>query len=167
MVVSNRSLLKGAAMIVHIDKTFRAGLMTRLLCAAALAVASVCAVGAEPPASAPHGRRKLPALGRHEKMRFFFTQWWHFRKGGVSDEELMASLAKVGATVFVDGAYRPKRAELAHANGIRYFGGFGTAKLRGPAEKLKSRLAVNLEGKTCPQRFAEWGYSLDSSAHKM
>ena len=128
-------------MITRIDKTFRTSFVIGLSCAAALAVSSACVLCAEPPVGASRGRGKLPALGRHEKIRFFFTQWWHFRNGGVSDEELMAGLAKVGASVFADLGYNEKRAELAHANGIRYFGGFATARLRGPAEKLKSRLA--------------------------
>ena len=100
--------------------------------------------------------KQLAPLGRREKIRFFWTQWRHFNAGGVSDEQLMASLAKVGANVFADGGFRPKRARLAHAHGIHYFCGFVTAKLREPAREIKSRLAVDKGGKTCPQRFADY-----------
>ena len=97
--------------------------------------------------------RSLPPIGQREKIRFFWSQWWHFK---TSNEELMSNLERVGATVFADWSPNPERAKLAHASGIRYFSAFATSKLRGPAENMKMRLAVDMGGKTCPERFADY-----------
>ena len=98
----------------------------------------------------------LPSLGKREKIRFFFTQWQHFGDGEVSDEELMESLRKVGATVFADWGANPNQAKLAHANGIRYFCSFATARMRGAAQRNKTRLAIDKTGKTCLERFENY-----------
>ena len=65
----------------------------------------------------------------------------------------MSNLQEVGATVFADWGCREQRARAARENGIHYFCGVATAKLRGPAQQHKTRLAVDKTGKTCPQRF--------------
>lgn len=98
----------------------------------------------------------LPQVGKGEKIRFFFSQWHHFAQGGVSDEELMSSLGKVGATVFVDWGCNPQRGELAHKYGIKYYCGFSTVRFRDPAKEHNLRLAVSLYGKTCPEAFEQY-----------
>ena len=94
-----------------------------------------------------------PPIGRREKIRFFRSQWWHFSNAKVSDEDLFDGLSRVGATVFLDHGYSAERAKQVRARGIAYFFGTGTAQLRGHAEALKTRLAIDKTGRTCQQRF--------------
>ena len=103
--------------------------------------------------SAPTDSPIPPPIGEREKIRFFFSQWHHFKIG---DDALMSNLQKVGATIFADWGCSDGRARAAHEHGIRYFCGFATAKLRGPAREHKTRLAVDKTGRTCPQRFDEY-----------
>ena len=95
----------------------------------------------------------LPPIGQKEKIRFFWSQWWHFK---MPIEQTMANLQRVGATVFADWQPAPERAKQAHDHGIRYFTAFATAQIRDEAETMKARLAVDLTGKTCLERFADY-----------
>ena len=93
------------------------------------------------------------ALGPREKIRFQWMQWQHFKKAGISDEQLMERLENVGTTIFADHKFRKERALLAKAHGIRYYQGEATADMQATAKRLKARLAVNRNGLTCPEEF--------------
>ena len=95
-------------------------------------------------------------LGGDEKIRFQWMQWWHFKKAGVSDEQLIKSLANVGTTLFADWDANPERGRLAKAHGMRYYFSIATSSMRGPAERLGARLAVDREGLICPEQFERY-----------
>ena len=99
---------------------------------------------------------QLPPAGQREKIRFFFCQWNHFGASKIDDEELMKNMGAVNATVFADWGCSEERARHAHNNGVLYYCGFATAALRGPAQKFKTRLAVDMSGMTCLERHAQW-----------
>ena len=110
--------------------------------------------GAEPPADS--------LWWEQEKIRFFWGHAHLFDEAGVSNDQLMASLAKVGATVFVShtsAAPHPdpigkqlRDAKTARQHGVRCFGSVFVHTLPAIAKKLNAPLAVNAEGKTDPNR---------------
>lgn len=95
----------------------------------------------------------LPVVGRHEKIRYGFAQWNHFRDGGVSDEQLIASLGNVGLNVLVanPGDEGRRWSAIAHEHGIRFYAGLYISSLY-DNRKDEWRLAVDREGLTCPDR---------------
>ena len=91
------------------------------LCAIPCLLFASCVASRQAPRPAAEGDgATLRPLGRHEKIRFFFSQWHHF-KGVLTHEQLMSSLAKVGASAFADWGCNEDRARAAHAHGIHYF----------------------------------------------
>jgi hypothetical protein len=139
-----------------------------LLCAISRPLLSPCPAIAQ---ADEHPQAHEQPWWDQEKIRFFWGPWMYFyeyasanRMGDVnpvSDEQLMRSLAAIGATVFADKsdwsldryygdtvATRKNRARLAREWGIRYFAHLHSAYFPYKAEELGARLAVNKDGKT-------------------
>ena len=72
-----------------------------------------------------HAEDPLPIVGKHEKIRYGFSQWNHFGDGGVGEEEFISSLKNVGLTVLAGnpGDEGRRWSEIAHRHGIRYYAG--------------------------------------------
>jgi len=92
-----------------------------------------------------------------EKIRFFWGQSHHFHEAGVSDDKLMASLSKVGATVYVLQISSTatvndqlQRAEVAKKHGLHPFGMLYVSNLPAIAKTLDGPLAVDAEGNSNP-----------------
>ena len=101
------------------------------------------------------GDDPLPVLGRHEKIRFAWGQYGHFKQAGVSNEELVQSLKSVGTNLLVghtdqDGVALGK---LAHQYGIRYYAGVYMANSYWQGQEWEVRLAVDQQGLTCPDHW--------------
>ncbi len=91
----------------------------------------------------------LPPLGHNEKIRLGWTQWQWFQ----DYERLIDNLQIVGTNVFADWSPSPDRGRYAKRHGMRYYAVIASAKMRGPAESQKARLAVDRFGLTCPEQF--------------
>jgi len=111
----------------------------------------LAAAGAAQPGSSESSNKPW---WKQEKIRFFWGQWQHQGNAGVPMEETMANLARVGATVFVDGMagweepnrYDPDRARLAHKYGIHYFGALFVTTLTEVAAEMQAPHAVDEQG---------------------
>ncbi len=86
-------------------------------------------------------------------LRYGNAQWNHFRDGGVSEEEFIASMKSVGLNVlaFNGGDDGRRLSKIAHQHGIRYYAGlYISSNYDNRVDEW--RLAVDREGLTCPDR---------------
>ena len=99
-----------------------------------------------------HADEALPVIGRHEKIRYGFSQWNHFGAGGVGEDEFIGSLKNTGLTILSGnpGEEGKRWSRIAHEHGIRYFAGLFISSLYDNRED-EWRLAVDRAGKTCPE----------------
>ena len=90
-----------------------------------------------------------------QKIRFIWGQWSRFESEGTPLSKVIANLAVVGATVFVeDGhsdwrhAFRPERLTACRKHGLRHFGAVKLCNAVFPANNLQARLAIDQNGRT-------------------
>ena len=103
-----------------------------------------------------------PLWWEQEKIRFFWGHSHLFQEAGITNGQLMGSLAKVGATVYVShtsGVAHPdpvgkqlQDAACAKKHGLHCFGSIYVQTLPPLAERLNAPLAVDSEGRTDPKR---------------
>lgn len=108
--------------------------------------------------ASPSMAQSQTPLGHDAKIRLGWTQWWHWNDETVPTRgtPLLDALANVGFNVFADWSPNEEMGRHARRLGIRYYGVVATAKLRGPAEQQKCRLAVDRYGLTCPEQFEKF-----------
>ena len=105
------------------------------------------------------GSPRGPApMGHDAKIRLGWTQWnhWNNKTAPKAGTDLIDALANVGVNVFADWGPNEINGRHARKLGIRYYSMGATAKLRGPAEAAKCRLAVDKYGMTCPEQFEKF-----------
>ena len=126
--------------------------LKRAVCAAVVMSVLLSSYGSA--AAAEQGTSEIP-WWQQEKIRFFWGQWQHHEKAGVSMQQVMDNLSRAGATVFVSMKMRSDKefpgfnlddARMAKERGIHYFGAVYGSYLRERGANMGAPLAVTATG---------------------